>query len=624
MTGPETLHADLACGNPGTMARVRDSVDDSMTMLDSSADSLVLATSGVEWKGRDRAAYNERFWATKAMAEMAHLRCSQGKVALTSVRRAYVARIQSADRIIAAWRKIKTMKLAGPVLANRRQAAITALKAEHTMYTAVLVAATNYLPTDELAQQDGDAADFNKYLQTGGLSDDQRELLERGLGNTMHWDLDRGVLPGPVIPDTEVTGNDDGLVPQGVGFSPENGGTLIQVSYGGENDDTAVATIIDPDTGEVINTVVLEGWRDPRSAEQPLHHVGSVVIDGDDVWVTSGGDESRAVRYSLTELKSQNLGSRARSLGSADLKQGGHSFSTIHTESDGTTFLYAGHFGDDRMYRYEKVGHDWVRDDDYEVKTPEFTQGVVVTDGEMTFSTSFGNGMESEVKTFDRATLEDGGDAENETGLIDKDYLPNMSEGIVATPDGLIVMHESGANEYVKESGMFKGTPWVNPFMTVLQPEDVGVAGNGIEVETATLRQAARKLVAVEDDLSAAATSIQVTQLPTFSLGDVEGAEDFAEAFNLHLTSTAIWLRRSEISAGISIDGLLQSAEEHDRADTKLRSLWEWQREHGDPVKKGKELYEKADELTPGDGPIPLPDPGGLGEFARRFDPRSW
>lgn len=180
----------------------------------------------MEWKGRDRAAYNERIWATKAMAEMAHLRCSQGKAALTSVRRAYVSRMQSADRIITAWRKIKTMKLAGPVLADRRQAAITALKAEHTMYTAVVVAATDYLPTDELAQQ-------------------------------------------------------------GVGFTPENGGTLIQVSYGGKNDDTAVATIIDPDTGEVINTVVLDKWTDAEGEEHAPHHVGSVVIDGDDVWTGS-------------------------------------------------------------------------------------------------------------------------------------------------------------------------------------------------------------------------------------------------------------------------------------------------------------------------------------------------
>ncbi|QIX27749.1 hypothetical protein ncot_14955 [Nocardioides sp. JQ2195] len=604
--GPERLYARLTSGNPGTIVTVRDSVTASMTSIDTSADSLELATTGVEWKGQDRDSYNERIWATKAMAEMAHMRCSQGKVALNSVQRLYDATIGFADLVITTWRVNKTLPLAGPVLKLCRDDAMDALRQASSVYTEGLVAATDYLPTDELAQQDGDADDFKDYLRNGGLSEKEIEALQDGIGYSMTWGLDNGTLPGPVIADTEVTGNDDGLTPQGLGYSPANGGTMVQVSYGGKGDDTAVASIIDPDTGELINTVELSGFDG-----QAAHHVGSVVVDGNDVWITAG-DPSRAIRYSLSDLKTQNLGSVAPARDAVDLKDGGHSFSTIHTDANGSTYLYAGNFWDDRMYRYEKVGGDWVRDDDYEVRTPEFTQGVVITDGEMSFSTSYGRGYESEVKTFDRGTLENGGDASADDGLIRNTHLANMSEGMTQTPEGLAVMHESGAKDYLGT-----GDEWVSPFMSILSPEQSGMPGS-IEVQPETLRDAATNLGRVEAALSSAGSTIHAIHLPTSALGQVEGAADFAKALNLHLDATGIWLKRSEISAGISIDGLRSSADEHERADTTTRSLYEWDREHLGLADKGKEAVEDVKEfgkdakekaenidLTPWDGVFP-------------------
>lgn len=581
MTGPEVLHSRLTSGNPATLTGLRDSLSASMRSIDSSADSLVLASSGVTWQGSDRTSYNQRIWATKAMAEMAHLRCSQGKVALKSVRRAYAATERVADLVIMTWRTNKALPLDGPALARARNQAVDALTTLTDNYAKVLLAATDYLPTDGLAQGEGSREDWERYLETGGLTDEQREALQDGLGYSMTEGLQDGTLPGPVIADTEVTGNDDGWTPQGIGYSNANGGTVVQVSYGGPGNDDAVASIIDPDTGELINTVKLDA---------PPGHVGGVVVDGNDVWVT-GGDPSRAVRYSLSDLRDGTLGQSVPSRGEAALKDGGHSFSTIHTDPGGTTYLYAGNFWDDRMYRYEKVGDSWVRDPDYEVKTPEFTQGVVVTDGEISFSTSYGRDYESELKTYQRGTLEGGGDASDGDGLISSTYLPNMSEGMVLTPDGLAVVHESGADGYIGT-----GDEWVSPFMSLLHPGSAGISGEGIEVDPATLRQAARKLGTVEGELQTAARAIYGLNLPASALGRVEGAADFAQALNLHLDATGIWLKRSEISAGIGIDGLLGSADEHERADSFWRDKYEWDREHLGIADKAKEAYEEGRE----------------------------
>lgn len=594
--GPETIHAELTSGNPGTVSMVRESVNDAMISINESADSLLLATTGVTWRGQDRDSYNERIWGTKAMAEMAHLRCSQGKIALRSVRQAYLAMKSDADLVITVWRRNRALSIDGPTLETCRKDAITALQLVRSTYTESLVVATDYLPTDELAQKDGDREDWKKYLENGGLSKSQLDSLKDGMGYSMYDGVNDGTLPGPVIPDTEVTGNDDGLTPQGLGYSPDNGGTMVQVSYGGKNDDTAVASIIDPDTGELLNTVELAGWDG-----QAPHHVGSVVVDGGTVWITSGSP-SRATAYSLHELKNTQLGVPAKPHTAADLQKGGHSFSTIHTEPDGTTYLYAGNFGEDRMYRYEKVGRQWVQDDDYEVKTPELTQGVVVTDGEITFSSSYGKQFESEVRSYDRSTLENGGDASKNDGLIEQTYLPNMSEGITQTPDGLAVMHESGAEKYAG-----KHDDWVSPFMSILSPEKMGVSGEGIEVEPESLRDAAKNLSQVEVNLTSAARSIHAIHLPASSLGQVEGAVDFAKALNLHLDATAIWLKRSEISAGISIDGLRASADEHERVDTFWRDAYEQDRERLGIADKAKSLKEKVEDvdLTPWDGALP-------------------
>lgn len=603
MSGPETLHAQLTSGNPATIAGILESLTTSMTSLDSSADSLVLATSGVEWQGTDREAFNDRIWATAAAARMAHARCSQGKVAARSVHDACRAVEARADLIIEAWRVNRSLPLDGPALAEARNRAMAQFRELRTSYQALLLAATDYLPTDGLAQHGGDQGDWEEYLAGGGLSDAQREALEKGLGYSMTRDTDEGVLPGPVIPDTEITGNDDRWVPQGIGYSPANGGTVVQVAYNDADSSRALASIIDPDTGELLNSVVLEN---------PPKHVGGVVVDGNDVWVTGGSSPSRVTRYSLDDLRNAAVGTQVKDRGYTELVKGGHSFSTIHTEPDGTTYLYAGDFWNDRMYRYEKVGDGWERDSDYVVKTPEFTQGVVVTDGEISFSTSYTRGAESEVKTYDRNTLEGGGDADDEDGLLESAHLPNMSEGMTLTPDGLAVLHESGADAYLGT-----GDEWVSPFMTLLRPGDVSVTGQGIEVDPATLRQAAHRLGDVEGELQVAARAIYGLHLPAWALGQVDGAADFATALNLHLDATGIWLKRSEISAGISVDGLLGSAEEHERADTTARDLYENAREAwedtkdfggdvkdgaGDLVNKGKDVY---DDVTPWDGALP-------------------
>jgi len=583
MTGPETLYAELTSGDPGTIGDVRDSIDDSMTSLDSSADSLVLATSGVTWKGLARESYNQRIWATKAMAEMAHLRCSQGKIAVKSVRRAYVAMERDATASIGAWRKNKANAIDGPTLLAARRLAMRELRTIRATYSELLTAATDYLPTDELAQGEGGREAWEEYLRTGGLSDAEREALEKGLGYSMTYGLGNGTLPGPLVPDTEVTGNDDGWTPQGVGYSPAGGGTMVQVSYGGDGDDRAVASIIDPDTGEVINTVELGG---------SPHHVGSVVVDGNDVWVTSGSP-SETIRYSLPALRRANLGTPVEPTSTAPLADGGHSYSTIHTDPDGTTYLYAGDFWDDRMYRYVKTADGWERDPDYEVKTPEFTQGVVVRDGEIAFSTSYGRGYESELMTYDRATLEDGGDAAGGDGHLDSTYLPNMSEGVTETPYGFAVTHESGSADYLGT-----GDEWVSPFMTVVPPGEAGADGAGVEMDPATLRAAARKLGRVETELGAAARAIDRIRLPASALGEVPAGPVFAKALNKHLDATSIWLGQSEISAGISIDGLLGSATEHERADTFWRDLYEQDRERLGLADKGKAAWDKTQELA--------------------------
>ena len=133
---------------------------------------------------------------------------------------------------------------------------------------------------------------------------DESDWAELGLVKSMLRDLEHGTMPGPVIPETFASGQDDrAWTPQGLGLTPD--GNLVQTGYEevtdpetGRTTYVANLTIVDPDTGRVINTVELGG-----GDGAPPNHAGGVVVHDGTVWVASSDSQNPTmVPYSLAEL----------------------------------------------------------------------------------------------------------------------------------------------------------------------------------------------------------------------------------------------------------------------------------------------------------------------------------
>ncbi len=240
--GPEAVYAEMTSGAPTTVRSVGTDVGDAMSQVRESIELIRYAEDRPDWDSDDaRRSYNMRAWATRASAEVCFNRLNRAKIALEMAADGYDLMEQQAESAHRGYRRDKQQVVDALGMFLLMFRATNNLLAVRAAYTATLEGARDFLHTDP-------------------FTTDEEDWLELGLVKSMLRDLEHGTMPGPVIPGTLATGEDDRpWTPQGLGYDPATG-NLLQTSYytvgeGADRQVFAQLSIIDPDTGELLNTV---------------------------------------------------------------------------------------------------------------------------------------------------------------------------------------------------------------------------------------------------------------------------------------------------------------------------------------------------------------------------------
>lgn len=539
MSGPERIYGQLTSGNASTLSLLSDDLHRAILDVDGCIDHVRYAAGVPRWDSPDASTrFNMRAWATNAAAQVAVVRLNRAKLALDRARADHAWMVEQATTAIEWWRKHKDTFVAPLFFMLARSAVMAQLEELGAEYGRLLRAAQDYFTTD-------------------GLTDEQRAWLENGLARSLRFDLEDPTRIGPAIPDTLATGDDDNKwIPQGLGYDPASG-HLVQTSYhpGGEGreDDRATLSLVDPDTGEVVRSVELTG-HDGGAAPS---HAGGVSVHDGQVYVSSSGNPGRLYQYSMADILGAAPGDPVPVQGEPQQVAAG-AYSTIDRG-----ILYVGTFEEKdrgKLYTYERdpATGAWVETGDGPYDTPPRTQGVAVTDGHIFFSTSFKRGFDSELIGVDRSTGQ----------VIGSERLPNMAEGLVLTPDGILTTYESGSSKYSHQPPT---TPfqdmWGSMSMTLTPYSEFGLTSGVTEVEPVTLTEAAASFREAEAGIDRTKTEIARLTLPARALGQVPEATAFASAFVSHLDTTAAWLDESRITASLTATGLVDSALDYEKTD---------------------------------------------------------
>lgn len=416
-------------------------------------------------------------------------------------------------------------------------------------------------------------ASAEEYLTAEEFNEEQLQWLSSGSAKTLAHDLYSGNDIGPRIPDTlaNLFGGDD-WIPQGLTYD-EDSGHLYQTSY--TKDGQATLTILDPETGEIIKTVRLDGW-DGGSAPD---HAGGVSVDGDNIWVSSSDDPPRVFRYSLSDVTSgQSLGS----VGAVDPPQevAGGAYQTIHGGR-----LYAGTFNEDAdgqgvvsVYDWNAREGRWNAEPSSEFNVPGQVQGMVIRGDDVVFSTSWGRDNPGHLSTYSLSDLESGNLGEPSSVV----ELPNMAEGIALGPDGVYTTYESGTTfydpyadpDYSKDKGGDVDDLWAGTHMTVTPYSELGLGGT-LDVEPATVREGAMKMYAAEEMLRTSKSALAALALPGGCLGQVPGADAGVAAFNKHAQGSADWLRVAATVSAKCGDSAKASADDFESTDGSVATAFQ-------------------------------------------------
>lgn len=550
--GPEAVFADMTSGNPATIRSLREDVRDAMSQVRESIELIRYAQDRPEWDSDDaRRTYNMRAWATRASAEVCFNRLNRAAIALELAADGYDLLEQQASHEIHEYRVAK----------KHVTDALTMFLLMYRATNNLLTVRTAYSETLERARD---------FLHTDPFSTDEEDWLELGLVKSMLRDLEHGTMPGPVIPETLATGQDDQpWTPQGLGYDPETG-NLLQTSYytTGSGDDLTVhaqLSIIDPDTGEVLNTVELGAL----PGDTAPNHAGGVSVHDGTVWVSSSDDPPRLVPYSLAELSGASPTSQVDPSG-APLEVQAGAASTV----SGDTMYVATHNdsgeGELWTYTWDPVAKTWT-DEQGPFPAPTKVQGLSVRGNEIVFSTSLGRTRTSQLESYNLGDVTGG--ASTLPDPLRTVELPTMSEGVVMTPEGLLTTYESGSDTYSTPDGKDPDDLWAGMFMTITPYEDLGLAGQ-VQVVPATLQAASGWFAEAEGGLDQAERRVARLNLPASSLGTVPGAGALVSQVDTHLDTTATWIGESRISSDVTATGLIAAANDYEDADSRSDGLF--------------------------------------------------
>ncbi|MDN4172294.1 hypothetical protein QWY28_05025 [Nocardioides sp. SOB77] len=538
MEGPEAMYAAMTSGDPGAVAALESDVRRSM---DDAGDEIRLvryAEDTPDWDSPSaRTRFNMRAWATRAAAEVAFIRLNRAALALRAVEDSYRTMAEDAGEMIELWRREKAEATDAASLLIVRAGVMLALSVIRRAHGTRVAEATTFMVDDPLTAE-------------------QEEWLENGLLRSLRHDLEHPTDLGPIIPGTLATGDDEGGIPQGLGYDPVSG-YLLQTTYAA--DGSAQLSLVDPETGELVQTVDL--GRGGAGDTAPDHAGGVAVHDGT-VYVTSSDKPPRLFAYDLAAVEGARPGETVPVL-DTPVEVAAGAYSTIVGDT-----LYVGTHNEDgpgslTTYTWDRATHSW-EESGGPYETPPKVQGIAVRGNEVVFSSSLGRGNGSTLASYNLGDVLSGGPLGDPVRSVE---LPNMSEGIVAMPDGLLTTYESGAEKYSSPGSTSLEDLWAAMNMTVTPYSELGMAGGTIDVQPVTLTQAGRLFSQVQAGLDAVERAVARMDLAAGVLGDVPEGPLFATATTTHLDETAQWLGEGRISAEVTASGLVTTALSYEESD---------------------------------------------------------
>ena len=552
MIDPEIDHRRIVSGDAGALTGAADTLADVGHDLDDARGRIHDAAATTDWSGPAAVGFQARIAQLANGVSVNRSAVARARGALDVAATAYDTAVQNADHYISFWRNRPAglLPIFEEILAMVVRARLVEVGAT---YGQQLTAVAGVLKGED--------------VDLDSLDEETRAWVEQGLEKNKEWEGESGSTFGPLIPNTLATGDDRGLIPQGLAYDPRTG-TYVMSYY--TPDGTSTLALVDSVTGEEIGDVDLAGLYDPY-ADPPSpgpSHAGGVSVQGDEVVVV---DKGKVYTYSMSELRGQKNGGTANATSVQDVPDGG-SYSAIH---DGK--LYLGDYGADKLYVYEKdASGNWqpARDASGHVEvhdTPDKAQGLVVRDGEFVFSTSPNRFDEGSLVVQDR-----------ESGERSDPYtLPNMAEGVVEVDGNLVTTYESTADKYSDDGsdwGWVPGVPddddlWANPYLTVTPLAALGLSAD-FDVQPGTLRQASNALDRPSNQLSSASSTVAGVRVPASAFGQVPGAAELASALTTLLDAASDSMRSGSKAVGLASDNLMDSARDYQRTDGVVGSAF--------------------------------------------------
>lgn len=254
-------------------------------------------------------------------------------------------------------------------------------------------------------------------------------------------------------PQYTIPGLNDGFVPQGIAYDYDD--DYIIISGYDENGRESKIIVIDAKTGKLVKCVSTKNYNG---------HAGGVVYKDGKIFITS---DKGIYKISKKELMAAENGDSISCKRYKNVTTQG-SYAT----SDNDTF-YTGQFtGKTKLDNGKTINNPLCEaysiengkisgKPKYYIATPQQVQGMVVKEnGDIVFTTSYGNGVESKIYTygniFDSKPI---GYKDNipvyavsDKNLKDVTTAPPMIEGACSDGEKIYTIFESGANKYKNKS----------------------------------------------------------------------------------------------------------------------------------------------------------------------------